>query len=64
MLKEVTIGQVRHALTGLGYAVVALGLMSEPDAMDTVQYAETVLGAVMALVGHVLSAVNKRKPKA
>ena len=55
-MKDAILGIVRHILTAGGGALVANGVVLEADV-------QTAIGAIVALVGVVLSVLEKRKAK-
>jgi len=55
-MKDAILGIVRHILTAGGGALVANGVVADGDV-------QTAIGAIVALVGVVLSVLEKRKAK-
>ena len=57
IMKEKTLGIIRHALTFLGGVLVTQGVLDDALFME-------LFGAVMTLVGGVWSVIDKNKAKA
>ena len=57
IMKEKTLGIIRHALTFVGGVLVTQGVLDDAMFME-------LFGAVMTLVGGVWSVVDKAKPEA
>ena len=57
IMKEKTLGIIRHALTVVGGVLVTQGVLDDALFME-------LFGAVMTLVGGVWSVVDKAKPEA
>ena len=60
---EITLGQVRHVLTGLGYVLVGAGVMDADEANHGVDLLMTAGGAILAAVGHIGSVLNKKRAR-
>lgn len=52
-------GQIRHVASGLGYAAVLFGLISEQQSMELASLVVAAGGALLALGAHVRSLMTK-----